>query len=271
MKRRSKERITNFWLRQYILVGYAAKGAVYLLIGISAIQAAIFSGHEAKGTYLSLVFLASQPLGKLLVFLLAIALIGYVLRRLFQAILFAKSSDSFQWKHCFKTIGYIMSGFSYMGVACTAVNLSLEIGEYDDTLEDLADELFEQPFGEWLIFIAGIAIATIGISYIYGAYTGSYISEFDSSKIHDRLEKWIIRIAKFGVAARGVAFVLMGIFFVEAAIIGSSEFAGGLQNAFRVIADRPFGWLWLSSIGLGMTGYGLYMFVATKYRLYAVR
>lgn len=271
MKQKSKEIITSFWLKQYILIGYAAKGAVYLLIGVLAIQAAIFSGRKATGTYLSLAYLAEKPFGKILVFLLAIALMGYVLRRLLQAIFVPGKTDSFNWKCILKRIGYLMSGFSYVGMAYTSVNLALGIGEYDDTIEDLTDGLFEQPLGEWLIFLGGIAIATIGIFYIYGAYTGSYISEFNSSDIHHRLEKWTIRIAKLGVAARGVAFVLMGIFFVQAAIIGSSELAGGLQNVFRLIAVQPLGWLWLVAIGTGLIGYGLYMFVATRYRLYAVR
>ena len=48
MRQTSPEKITNFWLRQYILIGYAAKGIVYLLIGILAVQAAILR-QEAVG------------------------------------------------------------------------------------------------------------------------------------------------------------------------------------------------------------------------------
>ena len=95
MGQTSPEQISNLWLRRYILIGYAAKGTVYLLIGISAIQAAIFR-QEATGTYLSLTSLASQPFGKLLVFLLAIALMGYVLRRIFQTIHVPGNSQSFK-------------------------------------------------------------------------------------------------------------------------------------------------------------------------------
>ena len=271
MRQKSKERVTNFWLKQYILLGYAAKGTVYLLIGVSAIQAAVFSGEEATGTYLTLALIADKPLGKILILVLAVALMGYVLRRFLQAIFVPGITNSSSWKCILKRVGYIMSGLSYMGVSHTSVSLALGLGEYDDTIEDLADQLFELPFGEWLIFIAGIAIATIGVFYVFGAYTGSYISEFNSSDIHYRLEKWTVRIAKIGVAARGIAFILMGIFFIQAAIIGSSEFAGGLQNVFRLLAVRPLGWLWLGSFGAGLIGYGLYMFVATRYRLYAIR
>ena len=266
----SPEQISNLWLRRYILIGYAAKGTVYLLIGMLTVQAAIFK-QKAAGTYLSLSFLASQPLGKLLVSLLAVALMGYGLRRIFQAILVPGNNNPSGWKCQFKRIGYLMSALSYTCVAYTAFNIVRQSGEDDDTIEDLANELFDLPIGEWLILFGGIAVITIGISYVYGAYSGSYISEFDSKDIHHRLEKWSRRIGKLGVAARGVSFILTGIYLIQAAIIGSSELAGGLQNAFEVLASQPFGQLWLGAIGIGFMSYGLYMFVAAIYRRYAVR
>ena len=270
MRQTSLEQISNLWLRRYILIGYAAKGTVYLLIGILTVQAAIFK-QEAAGTYLSLSFLASQPLGKLLVLILAVALMGYVLRRIFQAILVPGNANPSSWKCQFKRIGYLMSALSYTGVAYTAFNIVRQSGEDDNTIEDLANELFDLPIGEWLVFFGGIAVITVGISYVYGAYSGSYISKFNSGDIDRRLEKWTRRIGKFGVAARGVSFILTGIYLIQAAIIGSSELAGGLENAFQVLASQPFGQLWLGIIGMGFISYGLYMFVATKYRRYAVR
>ncbi|VEP16655.1 conserved membrane hypothetical protein [Hyella patelloides LEGE 07179] len=271
MKQWFHKAIANPWLRQYILVGYAAKGTVYLLIGTIAIQAAVISDRKAAGTYLTLTWLADRPWGKLLVCLIAIALTGYVLRRLLQAILISEAQNPFSLKSILQCLGYIMSGLSYAGVAHSALNIVFELGEYDDTIEDLANQLFEQPIGGWLIFLGGIAVTIIGFSYIYGAYSGSYISEFQSSDIHHRLEKWATRIGKLGVSARGVAFILTGIFLIQAAIYGNSELAGGLQNAFRVLATKPMGWLWLSLIGLGLICYGLYMFVAAGYRRYAIR
>ncbi len=196
---------------------------------------------------------------------------GYVTRRIFQAILVPGSNNPSNWKCIVKRIGYVMSAISYTGVSYTALNIVFQAGEYDDTIEDLTGELFEQPIGEWLIFLGGIGVVTIGIFYIYGAYSGSYISEFASSDIHYRLEKWSRRIGKLGVAARGISFVLTGIYLIQAAIVGDSEVAGGLQNAFQVLAEEPYGELWLGTIGIGFIGYGLYMFVATKYRRYALR
>ncbi|MEM7591054.1 MAG: DUF1206 domain-containing protein [Cyanobacteria bacterium P01_A01_bin.83] len=266
MKQWIKTAIANPWLKQYILLGYGAKGTIYLAIGILAIQAAVIPQQQAAGTYLTLTWLGDQLWGKLLVSLIALALTGYVWRRLLQAILV--DSDS---KHFVQRLGYIMSALSYAGVVYSAFNIVLELGEHDDTIEDLASQLFDHPLGGWLILLGGIIVTIIGCSYIYGAKSGSYISEFQSDELHYQLEKWATRIGKIGVAARGIAFVLTGIFLIQSAISGNSEFAGGLQNAFRLLATKPLGSLWLGLIGLGLICYGLYMYVATGYRRNTVR
>ncbi|ELS03953.1 protein of unknown function (DUF1206) [Xenococcus sp. PCC 7305] len=271
MKQWLKQAITNPWIKQYIMLGYGAKGTVYLFIGILAIQAAMVSNRQASGTYQTLTFLVEQPLGKLFVCLLAVTLSGYVLRRLLQTILTPGKSNPWSLKCIFQRLGYIMSGLSYAGVAYSALNLVFELGEADDTIEDLANQIFDQALGEWLILLGGIAVITIGIGYVYGAYTGSYISDFHSDHIHHRLEKWATRIGKLGVAARGIAFILTGIFLTEAAIFGNSDLAGGLQNALRIIAIKPLGWLWLSLIGFGFICYGIYMYIAAVYRRYTIR
>ena len=261
--------IAHPWLRQFILIGYGAKGTLYLLIGLLTVQAALFPGEEAAGTYTTLTLIVRQPFGKLFLCLLAVGLLGYVLRRLIQAAI--DPGHSFTLKRLGHRLGYVMSALSYAGVVYTAVNLTLELGENDDTIEDVAHELTELPFGEWGIFLGGIAVASIGVGYLYGAWTGSYISEFQSSDIDHRLERWATRIGKLGVAARGVAFVIIGVFLIQAALFARLEAAGGLENAFRILKAQPLGWLWLVLVGVGFIAYGLYMFVAAIYRRYAVR
>lgn len=268
MQKLIEQAIANFWIRSFILVGYGAKGIIYLLIGILSIQAALFEG-ETAGTYKVLDTLIDQPLGEILLILLAVGLMGYVLRRLFQTLLKLAKGDGFQFKTLGVCMGYIMSGISYIGIALTALNLSRGMGEDDDMIEDLADQLFELPLGEWLIFLGGLAVVGVGIGYVYGAYSGSYIGELRSD-LDDDIERWTLRIAKIGVGARGIAFVFMGIFVIQAAVFGSAEVAGGLEKVFANLLSQPLGFIWLGVIGLGFTAYGVYMLVAARYRRFAL-
>ncbi|MBE9045264.1 DUF1206 domain-containing protein [Pleurocapsales cyanobacterium LEGE 10410] len=266
------EIISNPFLRQYILLGYAAKGVVYFLIGILAIEAVILPERKAAGTYKALKHLSGQPLGSVILCLLAVGILGYVLRRLLQAIVYPGHSQGFSPQGILQRSGYILSSLSYAGVAYSALSIVLHLGKYNDHIKDAVEKLFEQPIaGEGIVFIAGIGVTGVGIGYLYGAYTGSYISQFTSSEIDPRLEYCARWMGKIGIAARGIAFIITGICLVISSLVSNSDIAGGLQNAFQVLAAQPLGWLWLGLIGSGFIAYGLYMFVASRYRLYAIR
>lgn len=265
------EAISNPIFKQYILLGYAAKGIIYFLIGVLAIEAAILPERKAVGTYKALKYLSGQPLGSILLCLLAFCLGGYVLRRLLQAIVYPGHSSEFSWKGILQRTGYIMSSISYAGVAYSALSIVFKLGKYNDTIEDSVEKLFLHPTGEYIVFVGGLGVVGVGLGYLYGAYTGSYISKFTSNNINPHLEYCAKLMGKVGIASRGIAFVVTGICLMIASVVSDSGFAGGLQNAFQVLADRPLGWLWLGSIGVGFMSYGMYMLAAARYRRYAIR
>ena len=70
---------------------------------------------------------------------------------------------------------------------------------------------------------------------------------------------------------RQYILLLTGLFLIQAAWFGNSQLAGGLQNAFQLLAVQPWGAIWLGMIGIGFICYGLYMFAGTIHRRYTVR
>ena len=77
-------------------------------------------------------------------------------------------------------------------------------------------------------------------------------------------EKWFEKFARFGLASKGVVYLLMGILSVLAAF-GLSNAKGDKEEAFKVIYDQPFGKFILLAIALGLLGYVmLRMFQAIK-------
>ena len=265
------EIIDNPLLKQYILLGYAAKGIVYFLIGILAIEAAILPERQAVGTYKALKYLSGQPLGSILLCLLAFCLGGYVLRRFLQAVIYPGHSSGLSLTGVFQRTGYIMSSISYAGVAYSALSIVFKLGKYNDTIKESVEKLFLHPVGEYVVFAGGVGVIGVGLGYLYGAYTGSYISQFAADDMDSRLNYCARLMGKLGIASRGIAFVVTGVCLTIASIVSDSDFAGGLQNAFQILADRPLGWLWLGSIGSGFMAYGMYMLAAARYRRYAVR
>lgn len=268
----SLEIIANPFLRQYILLGYGAKGIIYCLIGMLAIEAAILPERQAAGTYNALKHLSGQPLGSVSLCLLAVCLLGYVLRRLLQAIIYPGHNQGFNFTSILRRLGYVASSISYAGIAYSAVIIALKLGKYNNRIQAWVEHLLDRVIaGEAIVFAAGIAVTGVGIGYLYGAYTGSYISKFASSEIDRRLEYWATWMGKVGISARGIAFIVTGNCLMLASLAADSHLAGGLQKAFRVLAQQPFGWLWLGAIGLSFIAYGLYMLITARYRRYTIR
>lgn len=65
---------------------------------------------------------------------------------------------------------------------------------------------------------------------------------------------WIETLARFGYAAKGVVYVLVGFIAASAAFGGGGDVEGS-SGALRSLRDEPFGELLLWLIGIGLAGY----------------
>jgi len=259
--------VVHPWLYRWVRLGFAAKGTVYLAIGLIAARATIGAQGRVAGTYQALVKIKTQPLGQFLLCILAVGLAGYVLWRFVQATIDPEHTGKLSRKRVLQRVAYLINGMGYAGVAYTAVETVTGSAESSDTIEDLTAELIEHhPLGAWLVCLGGIGVVGVGISYLYGAYTAAAISEFNSAAMPSKLEDWAIRIGKLGMAARGFSFVLIGIFLVRAALLLSSDPVGGLVGILEILEQRPLGSLWLGLIAFGFIAYALYMLLAAWYR-----
>ena len=132
----SQEIVANPFFKQYILLGYAAKGVIYFTIGILAIEAAILPERKAAGTYNALKHLSDRPLGSIILCLLAVSLIGYVVRRLLQAIVYPGHTSGFSFSSLLQRTGYILSALSYAGIAYSALSIVFKLGKYNDRIQE---------------------------------------------------------------------------------------------------------------------------------------
>jgi Domain of Unknown Function (DUF1206) len=75
------------WVERLGRAGLVAKGALYAVVGILAVNVALGAREESPDKTGALRTIAEQPFGKVLLVLLAAGLAGYALWRLAQAIL----------------------------------------------------------------------------------------------------------------------------------------------------------------------------------------
>src|SRR5512132_680770 len=107
------------WLARW---GFVARGLIYGIIGILALELALGVGGRATNQQGALKTIAHQPFGKFLLILVAIGLGGYGLWRIVRATLGhgPEASDS-----GFDRVAALASGLVYVAICTIAVKLIL--------------------------------------------------------------------------------------------------------------------------------------------------
>ena len=256
----------SLWVERLARFGYVAKGVVYGIVGLLAAQAAFGTGGKTTDTKGALKEIVTQPFGKVLLGVVAIGLFGYVLWQFVQAIKDpeGKGTDS---KGILQRIGYAISGIIYAGSALSAVRIILgsPSGNSNST-QDWTALLLSQPFGQWLVGTVGAFIVGLGFYQFYKAFTTKFRQEFNLSELSDTEQKSVKAICRFGLAARGIVFCIIGFFLIQAARHSNASEAQGLGEALQTLAQQPYGAWLLGIVALGFIAYGIYMVMQARYR-----
>lgn len=249
--------------------GYVAKGFVYAAIGILALLAAFTTGGKTTGTSGALQTIARQPFGQVLLALIAIGLVGYVIWRLVQAFNDPENKGT-DAKGIFTRIGYFLSGVAYAAVAVNAALLAFGSSSGSSggssSKQDWTATVMQQPFGRWLVGLAGALAIGIGFYRIYKAYKTKFRKQLDLRELSTQQEKWLVNICRFGIAARGVVFVMIGFFIIQAAKNYDPQKVKGLDGALLTLSQQSYGKILLGLMALGLIAYAVYLLVQARYR-----
>lgn len=253
------------WLERLGRLGFAAKGAVYLVVGVMALRAALGSG-QTKGSQGALETIARQPLGETLLWLVALGLVGYAAWRFVQAVRDTEHEGT-EPKGIAKRVGQAVSGVIHLSLAVAAVRIAQGAGARDGAAEQgLVAELLSKPFGQWLVMLLGLVIVGVGLYQFRLAYTASFRKHLRTQEMDADEQRWAERAGRAGYAARGVTFAIIGTFVTVAGRDADPQRAQGLGEALQTLEQQAFGpWL-LALVGLGLCAYAVFQFVLVRYR-----
>jgi hypothetical protein len=110
------------WVERAGRLGLVAKGVIYGIVALLAIQIPLGLGGKTTDRQGALRTVAAQPLGELLLILLAVGLLGYALWRFVQAFL-DRDEEGTGAKGLAKRAGYLGRGLLYLGSAVVAFAL----------------------------------------------------------------------------------------------------------------------------------------------------
>ncbi|MDY7022621.1 MAG: DUF1206 domain-containing protein [Cyanobacteriota bacterium] len=255
------------WLENLARIGYATKGVVYILVGMLAVLVALGSGGKTTGTSGALNTIAEQPYGKVILVLVAVGLIGYSVWRLIQAVKDPGNKGN-DLKGLATRAGYVLSGLAYTGLAYEAMDLVVNFpgGNNGDSKEDWTARLLSQPFGRWLVGTVGAVIIGVGFYRIYRAWKVKFRKSLDLRELSYSQENVILQVCRVGIVARGIVYILLGFFVIQAARQFDPEKVRGLDQMLDTIVRQPMGKVMLLMMALGLVAYGIYMEVQARYR-----
>ncbi len=238
--------------------GLAARGVLYILIGVIAVQIAFGSSSQKAESTGAVRLVAKTPFGSVLLWLLAIGFAGLTLWRLSEAIWGAPGPDGHKpAKRLAAAARAVLYGFVTFGILKYALGLGAPSSSNTQS-QDLTAKALQLPGGQVLVGIAGIAIVAVGLYIAYEAWKKKFLRQLRMASASPATRKTVQRLGQAGGIARGTVFATAGIFLVVAAVDANPGQAKGIDSALRSLAHTPLGpWL-LVLVALGLVTFGVF-------------
>lgn len=259
--------IRNPWVERLARLGYAARGIVYALVGILAVQAAFGGRGQTTDTHGAVQKIAQESTA--LLWLMALGLFGYALWKVIQGVLDpeGKGSDAKGW---LQRGAMIVIGLIYGGLAWAAVQMATGNGDGGSAAgggsQGFTAEMMAKPFGRWLVALAGIGVIIYALRELRDGWTERFKTKLKMGEMDPQEQRIATFTGKTGLIARGIVFILSGWFLVQAALRFDPSRARGLSGALDTLAAQPFGpWL-LGLVALGLVAFGAYSILEARYR-----
>lgn len=242
-------------------VGLAARGALYILIGLLALVLAVrhHGAHaDQKG---AVTDLASQPFGAVLVVLIAIGLAAYAAWQAFQVF----AGPAGEKDETSKRLRCAASFLAYAALTVSAITiLAGARGSSGSQQQGFTAKVMGHTGGRTLVGIVGVVVVVGGLALAATGFKATFMKRMRD--LSGSSETVVRRLGQVGTIARGVVFALAGVLVVDAAVTFDPKKAEGIDGVFRTLLRQPFG-PWLTALAaLGLLAFGLFGLCEARYR-----
>lgn len=251
----------NIWVDRLTRIGYFARGLIYGLMGFFAFQLVVGGHGKITDQTGVLATLASQPLGKFLLIIVAIGMVGLFIWGLIRAIAdpFHKGSD---FKGIIARTGYAISGITYGALLVPTLNLIQGTGKQaassTQSAQKAAANILTRPGGQLLVELIGAVLIGVGIFRIYAGYSSRLNESLKSYQMTDLERRWAMRLGRLGYVAIGIVFIILGFLAILGAATMDPNKIGGFDKALTFVVQQPYGPLLLLVIAVGLIAFAIY-------------
>jgi hypothetical protein len=237
------------WVDRLGRAGLVAKGALYAVVALLALQLALGMGGEATNQEGAIQRIAQQPFGTLLLVLIAIGIAGYVVWRFAQAGFHAPGVSTG------KRVVFAVRGALYL--VLLGFTIQTIAGSGGGGGQQTTGGLLGLPGGQLLVGLLGLVILGVGAYQGYKAFKKTFLEDLETTRMSPAERTWAERLGVLGFAARCVVFLLLGFFVLRAAIAFDPSQPVGLDAALGALAAGPSGAVWLGLVAVGLLAYAV--------------
>jgi hypothetical protein len=250
-------------------VGMIAYGVVHVLVAWLALQLAWGGGGESADQSGAMRTLAESPLGKPLLWLVAIGLIALAVWQAAEVLRWRRgwsASGKARTKAVKKSGKAVVKAVVYAALAILAIRFATGGGQSSSQQQQQTTAgVFGWPAGRWVVAGAGLVLIGVGAYHVYKGVTKRFLKEIDTTDCTPAAMRLVTRLGQIGFPGKGVALAVVGGLLVYAAVTFDPSKAQGLDGALHTILELPFGQILLTLVALGIAAFGAFCFVRARY------
>lgn len=271
LKRRSEGALETAadspWLEGLARAGLVARGMIYLVVAVLAVQVARGDHTDQADKQGALHAVVRQPLGRVLLLGMAVGFAGYALWRLVEAAV-GPPDERDPRKVLGKRLFSAVRGLLYAVFAVSALRLVISSAKPSEshTEADWTARVLNWPGGPWLVSAVGIAVIGSGLYLGWRGLSRKFAKKLKLAEMGRAERRWILGVGTAGMIARMVVGVVIGGFLIAAALQHRPDRAVGVDGALRNLAAEPYGPALLVVVAAGLAAYGVYSFGEARYR-----
>ncbi len=255
------------WVEGLARAGFFSRGVVYVLIALLAGRAAFGHRHPA-GTRGAMLEILQHPMGRAVLPVLALGLLGFALWSLVQAVLDPERRGT-SLKGLGKRTAHLFTAAVYVGLAATAARLAVYGWAQGDreSAGAFTRPVMEHPLGRWIVAGVGVGMLGFGAWLLYRSVAKEPEKMLDVSSLRPPVQKAFKLAGRVGVAARGVVFCVLGVYLGLAALHHRPSEARMPAGALESVRQQPHGRWLLAVVAIGLAAFGLFEMVKARYRV----
>jgi hypothetical protein len=194
--------------------GLVARGVLWLVVGVLAVEVAL-GGHAKADRKGALETLRDQPLGQLLLIVLAAAFAAHACFRLLEGTV-GHRDEKDDGRRRLKRAWSLCRVVVYGSLCASTLRFLVGEGGSSEDARKPAQDVMSLPAGRWLVGLAGVGLIVGGIVQGVRGVRQDFTGKLRLPR--GGMRKAVEIVGAAGLAGRGLVYALIGWFLADAAL-----------------------------------------------------